>query len=157
MHPRGGLTLGLGVRQDGVRPRQRRVEVAPQQHGQVHVAAHIALAREAVGLGTRDAMVHGLAQLRLAERRALARETPTHVGHRAVGELPPHLAAINASNIACQELAVQAALKADRRLAFYAVALDPLTAAVLSLEEIEQMVDEMFEAEAAWLPQYQKA
>jgi alpha-galactosidase len=34
------------------------------------------------------------------------------------------------------------------------VAADPLTAAVLSLEEIKQMVDEMFAAEARWLPQF---
>jgi len=39
-------------------------------------------------------------------------------------------------------------------MAFYAVAADPLTAAVLSLEEIRQMVDEMFEAEARWLPSF---
>ncbi len=71
-----------------------------------------------------------------------------------VGDLPPHLAAINRSNIAVQELAVQAALDVDREAAFHAVALDPLTAAVLSLEEIRQMVDEMFEAEADWLPQF---
>ena len=31
---------------------------------------------------------------------------------------------------------------------------DPLTAAVLSLEEIQQMVDEMFAAEARWLPRF---
>jgi alpha-galactosidase len=71
-----------------------------------------------------------------------------------IGDLPPHLAAINCSNIAVQELAVRAALEADRDLAFYAVALDPLTAAVLSLEEIRQMVDEMFKAEAEWLPHF---
>jgi alpha-galactosidase len=71
-----------------------------------------------------------------------------------VGDLPPHLAAINRSNIAVQELAVRAALKVDREGAFHAIALDPLTAAVLSLEEIRQMVDEMFEAEAGWLPQF---
>ena len=71
-----------------------------------------------------------------------------------VGELPPHLAAINRSNIAVQEIAVRAALEADREMAFYAIAADPLTAAVLSLEETRQMVDEMFRAEADWLPQF---
>jgi alpha-galactosidase len=71
-----------------------------------------------------------------------------------VGDLPPHLAAINRSNIAVQELAVRAALEANRDMVFYAVALDPLTAAVLSLEEIRQMVDEMFKAEAEWLPYF---
>lgn len=71
-----------------------------------------------------------------------------------VGDLPPHLAAINRSNVAVQELTVRAALDTDREAAYYAVALDPLTAAVLSLEEARQMVDEMFAAEADWLPQF---
>jgi alpha-galactosidase len=71
-----------------------------------------------------------------------------------IGELPPHLAAINRSNVAVQEMAVRAALEADREMAYYAVAVDPLTAAVLSLEETRRMVDEMFEAEADWLPQF---
>jgi len=71
-----------------------------------------------------------------------------------IGELPAHLAAINRSNIAVQEMAVRAALEADRDMAFYAVAADPLTAAVLSLEETRQMVDEMFKAEADWLPRF---
>ena len=71
-----------------------------------------------------------------------------------IGELPAHLAAINRSNIAVQELAVRAALEADRDMAFYAVAADPLTAAVLSLEETRQMVDEMFKVEADWLPRF---
>lgn len=71
-----------------------------------------------------------------------------------VGNLPPHLAALNRSNIAVQEMAVKAALNSDRRMAFHAVAADPLTAAILSLEEIQRMVDEMFEAEARWLPSF---
>jgi len=71
-----------------------------------------------------------------------------------VGDLPVQLAALNRSNIAVQEMAVCGALNRDRRTAFHAVAADPLTAAVLSLEEIRQMVDEMFEAEARWLPSF---
>jgi alpha-galactosidase len=71
-----------------------------------------------------------------------------------VGNLPTHLAAINRTNVNVQELAVEAALTGDRDAAFYAVAMDPLTAAVCSLDEIHRMVDEMFEAEAAWLPQF---
>jgi alpha-galactosidase len=71
-----------------------------------------------------------------------------------VGALPPQLAALNRSNIAVQEMAVKAALTGDRDMAFWAIAYDPLTAAVCSLEEIHNMVDEMFEAEKPWLPQF---
>jgi alpha-galactosidase len=63
-----------------------------------------------------------------------------------VGALPPHLAALNALNAACEDLAVTGAVAGDRRRIFHAVALDPLTSAVLSLEEIQSMVDEMFAA-----------
>jgi alpha-galactosidase len=64
-----------------------------------------------------------------------------------VGELPPQCAALNRSNIAVQELAVQAVMDADREAAYHAVALDPLTAACLSLPKIREMFDEMWEAE----------
>jgi len=69
-----------------------------------------------------------------------------------VGDLPPHLAALNRSNIAVQELAVQAALTGDRESVYRAVALDPLTAAVLSLDEARRLTDELFTASAPWLP-----
>ena len=69
-----------------------------------------------------------------------------------VGNLPPQLAALNRSNIAVQELAVEAILQRDPEKAFQAIALDPLTSAVLSLEEIRKMVDELLAAERDWLP-----
>jgi len=65
----------------------------------------------------------------------------------AVGELPTQLAALNASNIAVQDLAVQAALEGDREKAVHACMLDPLTAAVCSLAEIREMCGRLFEAE----------
>ena len=71
-----------------------------------------------------------------------------------VGELPPQLAALNRSNISVQELAVKAALSGDRRMATQAVMLDPLTAAVLTLDKIQAMTDEMFDAEKEYLPQF---
>lgn len=72
-----------------------------------------------------------------------------------VGDLPPQLAALNRSNIAVQELAVKAALEGDREALFHAVAVDPLTAALLPLEQIRQLTDEMLEALLPWMPQFQ--
>jgi alpha-galactosidase len=71
-----------------------------------------------------------------------------------VGDLPPQLAALNRSNIAVQELSVQAALDGDRTALYRAVALDPLAASLLSLSEIHEMVDEMIEALLPWMPQF---
>jgi len=71
-----------------------------------------------------------------------------------VGELPPQLAALNRASISVQELVVKAALTGNREMVYYAVALDPLTAAVCTLPQIRRMVDEMLEAEARWLPEF---
>lgn len=71
-----------------------------------------------------------------------------------VGELPPQCAALNHSNINVQELAVRAALEGNREKAFQAILLDPLTGAVLSTAEMRDMVEEMFQAEARYLPQF---
>ncbi len=68
-----------------------------------------------------------------------------------VGNLPHHLAALNKTNVSVQELTVKAILNRDRDMVYYALVHDPLTAAVLSLEEIHQMVEDMFKAEQEWL------
>ncbi len=74
-----------------------------------------------------------------------------------VGALPAHLAALNTLNATSEELAVEGAVEGDRRKVFHAVALDPLTSAVLSLEEIHDLVDEMFAQNRDWLPRFRTA
>ena len=86
-------------------------------------------------------------------------EVACHVDSQGVrpiryGDLPPACAALNEVQINVQRLAVQAALTGDRRALHAAIALDPLTGAMLSLPQIREMVDEMLEAEAEWLPQF---
>jgi alpha-galactosidase len=71
-----------------------------------------------------------------------------------VGALPAHLAALNTLNATSEDLAVEGAVEGDRRKVFHAVALDALTSAVLSLEEIHDMVAEMFAQNRDWLPQF---
>jgi len=68
-----------------------------------------------------------------------------------VGDLPPQCAALNRTNINAQELTVKAAVEKDKTLAFQALLLDPLTSAMLTIDETQQMVDEMFQAEKAYL------
>jgi alpha-galactosidase len=68
------------------------------------------------------------------------------------GELPPQCAAVNRTNIAVQELAVTAALTGNREHVYHAVLLDPLTGALLTLDRIHAMVDELFAAHKAYLP-----
>ena len=73
-----------------------------------------------------------------------------------VGELPPQLAAINRSNIAVQELAVQAVLNRDKEAAFHAVAVDPLTSSVAPLDRIRDMFEELWKAERHMLRHFDK-
>ncbi|MGD0113137.1 MAG: alpha-galactosidase [Armatimonadota bacterium] len=71
-----------------------------------------------------------------------------------VGDLPPQLAALNQSNVSVQALAVEAALSGDPELVAQAVALDPLTSACCTLNEVREMTAEMLDAEKQWLPQF---
>ena len=71
-----------------------------------------------------------------------------------VGALPPQLAALNRSNIAVQELVVKGHLERDRDAIYQAMALDPLTAAVCSLDEIWKLTDDMLAANERWLTQF---
>jgi alpha-galactosidase len=67
---------------------------------------------------------------------------------------PPQLAALNRTNINVQELIVHAALTGDVDAIHHAVLLDPLTAAVCTLPQVHAMVNELFEAQRVWLPQF---
>ena len=71
-----------------------------------------------------------------------------------VGPLPLQCATTCRVSTNVQEMTVQAALTGDRELAKLAVLHDPLSAAVCSPDEIYSMCDEMFEALAPWLPQF---
>jgi alpha-galactosidase len=71
-----------------------------------------------------------------------------------VGALPTQLAALNRTNINVQELIVEAAVSGDTDAVHHAVMLDPLTAAVCTLPQIRDMVEEMLETQAQWLPQF---
>lgn len=71
---------------------------------------------------------------------------PTHFG-----ALPEQVAALNRHHMAVHELMVQALLERDRQKAKHALMLDPLTAAVCSLDEIDAMFDEMWGAQRAYL------
>lgn len=73
-----------------------------------------------------------------------------------VGDLPDHLALLNNISARCEELAVEGALAGDRRKIFHSICMDPLTSAVCSLEEIQNMVDEMFAFNRSWLPRFKE-
>jgi alpha-galactosidase len=71
-----------------------------------------------------------------------------------VGALPLQCAALCQTNINVQTLCAEAALKGDVEHLVHAMALDPLTSAVLTLKEIREMTAEMLEALRLYLPQF---
>ena len=75
----------------------------------------------------------------------------------AVGELPLQLAALNRTNVNVQTLAVQAALTGNLENVYHAVAMDPLTAAQMTLEDARAMTDELLAAHADLLPESLRA
>ncbi|MFZ5879736.1 MAG: alpha-glucosidase/alpha-galactosidase [Chloroflexota bacterium] len=77
-------------------------------------------------------------------------KTGLHPVH--VGELPPHLAAINRVSINVQELTVRAVLEGKREYLYHAAMLDPLVMATLDLDQVWSLVDELLDAHKAHLP-----
>ncbi len=82
----------------------------------------------------------------LASRRGLE---PIHVG-----AMPPQLALLSGTNAQIEEMVVAASAAGDKEKIYQAICYDPLTASVCSLREIRAMVDEMFAANADYLPQF---
>lgn len=71
-----------------------------------------------------------------------------------VGALPPQCAMLTNLSSSIEEMAVEGALTGNPRLVYQAILHDPLTAAMLSMAEIKEMVSCMFEQNRAYLPQF---
>jgi len=70
------------------------------------------------------------------------------------GALPPQMAAVSGANLSMFSLAAEAAVTRNKEMAIHALMMDPLTAAVCSVDEIRSMGNEMFRAEKDFLPRY---
>jgi alpha-galactosidase len=69
-----------------------------------------------------------------------------------VGELPPQIVGYLQPHIAQQELFIRAAVEGRRDYVYQAAMMDPLTAAVLTLDDIVAMCDELIATHGAALP-----
>jgi alpha-galactosidase len=86
-------------------------------------------------------------------------EVPIHVDKNGfqpirIGELPPHLAALNRAQVSVQELAVRASEEKDPERLFQAMAMDPLCAMSCTLDQIRAMTAELLEAHLPYLPDF---
>jgi len=71
-----------------------------------------------------------------------------------VGTLPSHLAALMQTNINVQTLLTEAILTENRESVYHAAMLDPHTAAVLGIDEIYALVDDLITSHGSWLPDW---
>lgn len=72
-----------------------------------------------------------------------------------LGDLPIQCAALCQTNINVQALCAEAALSGDPEHLVHALALDPLTASVLTLKDIRAMTGEMLDELRPYLPQFE--
>ena len=70
------------------------------------------------------------------------------------GPLPEHIAILVNTTARMESLVIEAAMKKSKDLVKKAVYMDPLSSAVLSLDEIDKMCDELFEANKEFLGDY---
>jgi alpha-galactosidase len=68
------------------------------------------------------------------------------------GRLPSHMAAVCDWQMRMYDLAAEACIHRSKEMAVHALMLDPLSAAVCCPAEIKAMAEELFEAEAEFLP-----
>jgi alpha-galactosidase len=71
-----------------------------------------------------------------------------------IGKLPTHLAGLMKTNINVQLLTAEAAISKRKETIYHAAMLDPLTASLLSIDEIYKMVDELLIAHQDLIPKY---
>jgi alpha-galactosidase len=72
-----------------------------------------------------------------------------------VGALPPQCAMLTNLTATTEEMVVEGTLTGDPRMIYQAIAHDPLTASMLSLTEIREMVNEMFAKNRDYLPTFE--
>jgi alpha-galactosidase len=97
-------------------------------------------------------LIANLPQGCCVEVQVLARRRDLQSVH--VGALPSQCAALSSINAQVEDMAVEGALTGDPEIIYHAICYDPLTAAVLSLDEIKRMVRAMFRKNRDHLPQF---
>ena len=94
-------------------------------------------------------LIDNLPEGACVEVPALAGEDGIHPF--SVGNIPDNLAILVGVSSRCEELVIDAAITGDAWKVFQAVLFDPLTSAVLSMDETRQMVQEMLDKNSEFL------
>ena len=73
-----------------------------------------------------------------------------------IGALPPELSLLTTLSSGIEEMAIEGSLAGDPTMIYRAICHDPLTASVLSLDEIRQMTNDLFTQHKSYLPQFKQ-
>lgn len=73
-----------------------------------------------------------------------------------MGRIPPQLAAVMTPHIHVHQMALEGVRRRDRDLIRMAIQADPLTGAICSLPQINQMVDQLFVENEPWMQHWPK-
>jgi len=96
-----------------------------------------------------NGLISNLPPLACVETPVLA--TPAGLQNIHIGDLPDNLAVLVSLSAQIEKLAVDAVIEGDPWKVFQANLFDPLSAAVLSMQEIKNMTQEMLDKNAAYL------
>ena len=126
------------------------IEPSPEYAPQIIHSMETGQVRKIYGNVENTGLIENLPQGCCVEVPCVIDETGVHPCY--VGELPPHLAAINRVSVNVQELTVRAVLEGRREYLYHAAMLDPLVSALLDLDQVWALVDELLEAHRQYVP-----
>ncbi|HIE37739.1 MAG TPA: alpha-glucosidase/alpha-galactosidase [Anaerolineales bacterium] len=127
------------------------IEPSPEYAPQIIHSMETGQVRKIYGNVENAGLIENLPQGCCVEVPCVVDETGLHPCY--VGELPPHLAAINRVSVGVQELTVRAVLEGRREHLYHAAMLDPLVSALLDLDQVWALVDELLDAHGEYIPE----
>jgi len=97
-------------------------------------------------------LITNLPEFSCVEVACLVDRNGVHPCH--YGKLPTQLAALCQMNISVHQLAVEAILNKDRKYVYWALMADPATHSQLTIDQMEQVVDELIDMQQEYLGEY---
>jgi len=128
-----------------------RIAPSPEYAPQIIHSMETGRVRKIYGNVENTGLIKNLPQGCCVEVPCVVDETGPHPCQ--VGELPPHLAAINRVSVNVQELTVRAVLEGRREYVYHAAMLDPLVSALLDLDQVWALVDDLLAAHGDRIPE----
>ena len=126
------------------------VAPSPEYAPQIIHSMETGQLRKIYGNVRNTGLIENLSQGCCVEVPCLVDKTGVRPCH--AGALPPQLAALNRVSASVQELTVRAVLEGKREHIYHAAMLDPLVSALLDLDQVWKLVDDLLTAHGDCIP-----